>query len=99
MFRLFAWCYAVVVLVAAIYAWGFDVALRNDPREHLLPDVLLAISTMPMSLTMGSLYSVAPRFFDLPFVQLTASTILGALQVALLFWLARRVETLRKRFE
>jgi hypothetical protein len=89
MLRIFAWCYATVVLIAGCYAWVGDIVLRNSDREHLLGDMLLALVTMPSSLVAELLYPVAPPFFDKPFVLLAITSVLGTLQVAILFWLAR----------
>ena len=88
MLRFIAWCYASVVFVATCFAWCTDFALRNDPREHLLPDALLDLTTMPLSLIMNVLYPLAPNLFDRPFVQLASLSIFGVMQAALLFWLA-----------
>jgi hypothetical protein len=89
--RFFAWFYAVAVGIIAAYAWIGDVALRNDPREHLLGDILLACATFPLSLGVEYMYPIAPHFFDDEFVQLACLTVSGALQAAFLFWLSWRI--------
>lgn len=85
MLKFIGWCYAAVVLTVGSWAWAVDIALRNDPREHLAPDILFAIVTMPLSLALDSLWSAAPDFFWAPFMELASLTVAAALQVAFLF--------------
>ena len=89
MMRLFAWLYAAVILVLGSYAWVADLALRNSVREHLLPDILLAMATMPLSLSLERFASLAPRALGSPFGGLTLLTLFGVAQAGLLFWLTR----------
>jgi hypothetical protein len=84
-----AWCYASAVVLLGSWAWVVDVALRNSAREHLLPDTLLAMVTMPLSLTLEFFASLAPRAFASHFVGLALLSLLGAAQVLLLFWFTR----------
>ena len=81
MLKLMAWCYAAVVLIVGSWAWAVEIALRGDPREHLLPVGMFALVTMPLSSTLG-----AP---ERPFVGLALLSLVGAAQALLLFWLAR----------
>lgn len=80
--------YAVVVGVAALWAWYTDVKLIHSAREHLAPDILLALVTLPASTSLGSMYDRWPAFFQMPLMQLTWLTACGALQVVALYALS-----------
>lgn len=84
-FRLIAWFYALVVLLAAGYAWYVDIRLLNSGYEHMLPDFLLMFVTLPASLSLGPLYESFPTFFDRSFAQLTWVTLCGVGQASALF--------------
>jgi hypothetical protein len=95
--RLFAWLYTAVFALIVCYTWILDIALRNDPREHLLGDILLACVTFPLSLTMEPVFSMAPHLFDGEFIEIAYLTVLGALEAAFLFWLAGRIDKVFNR--
>jgi len=72
--------YAISLTFAAGWAWWVSISIAGSPREHLLPGMLLAIISAPMS------------FIDLPFIesanlfmQLAWLTICGAVQAFLFF--------------
>lgn len=86
--RRLALVYAIVVGAAALWAWYTDVKLLHSAQEHLLPDILLALVTLPSSTLLESLYGRWPAFLQAPLMQLTLLTVCGALQVAALYLLS-----------
>ena len=88
MARQFAKAYTVLVSILALWAWYTDVQLLHSPREHLLPDILLAFVSLPTSLSIDLLYQQWPDFFAKPFMQLAWLTICAATQACLLFFLS-----------
>src|SRR5262245_47661414 len=86
--RTLAGLYAAIVLVAALYALTTEIHLRHQEVEHLLPSAVLAFVTLPLSLTIGPLDSLAPTFFDAALVQIAFLALCGAVQAAVLWWLA-----------
>ena len=97
MTRLLAIFYTVVVSLAAAWAWVTDATMLHSGREHLLPDIVLALVSSPLSLTLGALYPLEPSLFDLPFVELSFLTLSAALQAALLWWLSRKFSRIFRR--
>jgi len=85
--RYVAFAYAVAVALAAIWAWCVNLRMLHSAQEHLLPGVLLAVVSMPMSQSLGPLYDHWPAYFS-GLMQLLWLTICGALQVAALFVLS-----------
>ena len=83
--RKLAIAYAAIIGLAAIWAWWVDISLLQSPKEHLLPDIVLAFLSLPSSLSVGCLYDTWPTLFSKPFVQLASLTLCGAAQVAVLF--------------
>lgn len=94
--RLIAWVYAVIVFVAASFAWYTDIRLLNSKYEHMLPDFLLIFVSSPASLSLGPLYECFPTFFDMPFAQLTWITLCGIGQVSALFFAERLISPKQK---
>lgn len=80
--------------MAAIWAWGTDIALLHSGREHLLPDIVFYTVAMLLSLGLGALYPSLRTLLDIPFVQLSFITICAAAQGAFLWllstWAARK---------
>lgn len=93
--RVLAGLYAGVVLVAALYALITEISLRHQEVEHLLPSFVLAFVTLPLSLILDPLSSMAPSFFDAPFVQIGFLTLGGVVQASLLWWWASPRQTRR----
>jgi hypothetical protein len=58
--RLFATTYLVVILLAAGWAFYTDLTLLHSQREHLAPDILLLIVTLPLSSSLTFLYIFTP---------------------------------------
>ena len=81
--------YLAVVLLAASWAIYTDARYLHSVREHLAPDILLLIVTLPSSLSLSYLYDAWPEFFSKPFTQVVWVTCCGLLQVCLLFTLVR----------
>ena len=93
--RIVALLYAVVVGLAALWAWYTDVILLHAGREHMLPDILLSILSLPTSNTLNFLYDHSPTLFSAPLAQLTWLTVCGAFQVAVLYLLTAFVPKAR----
>lgn len=55
--------YAALVGLVACWAWWVDIKLLHSVREHLLPDILLALLTLPSSLTADWVYQRWPASF------------------------------------
>jgi len=88
MARRFAKVYAILVTTLALWAWYTDVSLLHSQREHLLPDILLAIASMPASLTLEPMSQQWPDLFTSPFVQLTWVTICATVQTGIIFFIS-----------
>ena len=86
----FAITYAVVVLLAAGWALYVDATLLHPHREHLLPDIVLAVVTLPLSYSLDLLYKNWPDVFSLPFAQVGYLILCGFAQAWLLFIFTRR---------
>ena len=83
--------YAVAVILAALWAWYTDVTLLHVAREHMLPDILLLIVSLPTSHTIDLLSDRWPALFQTPFVGLAWLTACGAFQAAVLYLLSMLV--------
>jgi hypothetical protein len=84
--RLIAMAYGGVVLFAAVWAVFVDIRMLHSEREHLLPDVVLALITMPLSeTTLSPLYRSWPGVFGNELVQVGWSAACGLFQAAVLF--------------
>jgi len=83
--------YAIIVCLAAVWAWYTDVTLLHSTREHLLPNILLFMVALPSSNTFGYLYGHWPAFFTAPLVQLAWLTACGAFQAVVLYFLSKHV--------
>ena len=95
MIRAVAILYAAIASLAALWAWTTDIVLLRSEREHLLPDIVLNMVAMPLSMSLDVLYPPMAHFLDMPFVQLSIVTLCAALQAVLLWllamWIDRRV--------
>jgi len=80
--RVVTWCYTVVLVLAIGFAWFEDIIWRNDNVDHMLPDVILIIVTVPLSL--GAIFLGA--MFKWQFAQLTCVSLCGVLQAAGLWY-------------
>jgi hypothetical protein len=87
--RLFATTYLVVILLAAGWAFYTDLTLLHSQREHLAPDILLLIVTLPLSSSLTFLYDALPEFFSGLIVQLGWLTLCGLGQTWFVFALTR----------
>jgi hypothetical protein len=54
----FATAYLIVVLLAAGWALYMDATRSHSQREHLLPDIVLAVVTLPSSYSLGLLFDI-----------------------------------------
>ena len=86
--RAIAAVYSVLVGLLSAYAWWIDIAMRHSIREHLLPDILLMVASLPTSLSLASAYSAAPSFFARPFAELSYLTLCAVAQVLIAWWAA-----------
>lgn len=89
MLTLFAKTYLVIVLLAAGWALYTDVTLLNSQQEHLAPDILLLIVTLPSSSSLTYLCDVLPDFCSGPIAQVGWLTLCGIGQAWLLVALTR----------
>ncbi|WP_454786172.1 SCO4225 family membrane protein [Mangrovitalea sediminis] len=87
--KVLALAYAVIVGLAALWAWYTDVTLLHSGREHMLPGLLLVIVSLPTSKTLDLLYEHWPAFFSQPFVQLSWTTACGMFQALVLYFASR----------
>ncbi|WP_370660002.1 SCO4225 family membrane protein [Massilia horti] len=81
--------YLIVVLLAGGWALYTDLTLLHSQREHLAPDILLLIVTLPLSSSLTYLYDALPAFFSGPVAQVSWLTCCGLVQTYVLFALAR----------
>jgi len=88
----FATAYLIVVLLAAGWALYTDATLLHSQREHLLPENLLALVTLPSSYSLCLLFDIWPAFFSLPFAQVGYLILCGLAQAWLLFILTHRLQ-------
>lgn len=86
--RILAGLYTAAVLLAVLYALVTEIYMRNHEVEHLLPSVVLAFVTLPLSLTLDPIYTAAPSFLNGPFVQIAFLAVCGGVQVSILWWWA-----------
>lgn len=90
--KLIATTYLIVVLLAGGWALYIDLTLLHSQREHLAPDILLLIVTLPLSSLLTYLYDALPdlpEFFSNPVAQVSLLTCCGVVQTYVLFALAR----------
>jgi hypothetical protein len=83
--RKLAIAYSIVVGLAATWALCVEARLLHAAGEHLLPDIVLALVTLPASLSIGPMYETWPAFFSKPFTQIAWTALCGAAQAAVLF--------------
>ncbi len=96
--RLLASLYSALLLGVTAWALLTDVALLHSPREHLLPDMAVALVTFPASLSLGWAYETWPPLFSRPFAPLAWLVGCGLLQASFLFLMstfARAAQTKR----
>ncbi len=86
--RKLAIAYSIIVALAMIWAFYVDVRLMHSVREHLLPDIVLALVAFPASLSIAPMYEAWPAFFSRPFTQTAWAALCGAGQAAVLFAMA-----------
>lgn len=78
--------YAVLVLLAAMWAWYVGIQLLHAETEHLLPGIVLTIVALPTSLTV---FWLGDKSTPWPLGELAWITVCGAVQAMLLCWLTR----------
>jgi hypothetical protein len=81
-FRVLAICYSVVVVPAIVWAWVTDVSMRNIHTEHIAPDLLLSILTLPLSLFTAW---ASPLLLDTSLVFTALLTACAGIQAAILW--------------
>jgi len=99
MMRLLARAYLVIVVAVAAWAWYIDITLRNDPSEHMLPDMLLGIVSWPTSTAIFYGVELFPQIAEGPYTALVALTLCAAVQAGFLFLLAYFEDRIFKRIE
>ena len=96
MMRILAIVYTTIAVAALLYAWSVDIWMLHSPVEHMLPDLLLYLVTLPLSLVCGPLYRITPGLFDASLSQVSLLTLCAAVQSAFLWLLSAK---LRKKYE
>jgi len=81
--------YSLTAGAAGLFAWVMDIRLLHVPGEHMLPDVIFMVTTLPLSFTLEWAYDLLPSLFNGQFAQLIYTTLCAAIQAALLWWLVR----------
>jgi len=95
--RFIACAYTVLALLAASYAWVTDILMRNDPREHMLPDLLLMLVGFPLSFSVDFVGPWIPWSPNLRFFELAYFTVSAAVQACGLWWIAKKLYRIRPR--
>jgi hypothetical protein len=90
----FALGYAAIVLAAAIWAWGDELANYGSEREHLLPPIVLAVASLPTSLVGLTVCTPANGYCG-EYGQLAVDTACGAVQAAAILLVARWLKPVR----
>ena len=101
MVRVFFWIYLAVAAAATCWAWAVDIALRNDPGDHSLPNMVLIFLSYPTGYLVGPLLRVIPehlyeRHFWLTPLELTIGV---ASQLAVVFGLVKLEDRFFRRIE
>lgn len=78
--------YLTAVLLAAGWTMYVDAALPDVQRERLLPGIVLAVLTFPLSQSLELLCVIWPRLISLQVVQVGYMVLCGLLQAGLLAW-------------
>lgn len=94
--KTFAWVYTALVLAISAWAWWIDVSLMASSKEHLLPDMLLAFTGIPLSLTLNAFYTNFEGLFSRPFVQLAFLTAAAISQALILHLVAHRLSCAKR---
>jgi hypothetical protein len=84
--------YAALLSVLALFAWYTDATLLHSQREHLAPDMFLAIASLPSSLSLGLFPNSTPSLLQLAWLTLCA-----AAQASIVFFFARLVSKSRQK--
>jgi hypothetical protein len=95
--RTLALLYSVLLLGTAGWALWTDASLLHSSREHLLPDMVMALISFPASLSLSWAYETWPQFFSEPFAQLAWLVCCGLLQASILFFLSAFARTARMK--
>jgi hypothetical protein len=88
--RTLAWVYVGTFFCSLALAVVVDISLRNDPSEHMMPNLILAFVTSPLSFAVfrGLEYLPAEMTKALEWGRLPLFVVCGCLQAAFLFWLS-----------
>lgn len=89
--RTVAISYSAIYATAALWAWGTELAMAESPREHLLPGILLNVLGLPSSLLMESLVVRFPVLLHSGLLQLSITTLLGVIQVAIVWLISMKL--------
>lgn len=83
--RKLAIAYAATVGLVAVWACWVAIQFLDSPREHLLPAAMLAVVTLPSSMSIGGLYDTWPGLLSRPSSQIAWLILCGTAQAAALF--------------
>ena len=96
--RAFAWLYALASVGAVAWAVAIDISMRNDPTEHMLPDMVLLFVGMPLSLLANWVLIMLPDNVAFSgWVQYPLFIACPILQALCLLWLTRSAAEGSKR--
>jgi hypothetical protein len=92
-----ALAYGVLVGLAAIWAFIVDISMLHSDREHLLPDIVLGMVTLPTSAFIFQLSDYWPSLFSTELLQVAWSIICGTIQMVVLLLIAELIAIMSGR--
>lgn len=90
--RVIATIYTLVLVVASSWDWA-TLLFENPAEEHLLPGLVFYFVSMPSSLLMEMIVNVLPSVLHNVIAFQLIWTVLGALQVAAVWFVALRFKS------
>lgn len=88
--KIIAALYSLVLGLVALWAWGSYFIYEGSTREHLLPGIALNVVTMPSSLLIEKIAGQVPWILSSPVTMLSIVTVLGGIQVIVVWFVAMR---------
>lgn len=86
--KIIAAIYSLVLGGVALWAWSSCIIYEGSIREYLLPGVALNVVTLPSSLLVEMMVGQVPWILSSPVVMLSIVTVLGAIQVGVVWLVA-----------
>jgi hypothetical protein len=88
--KIIAAIYSLVLCGTALWAWAAHFVYEGSTREHLLPGIALNVATLPSSLLIERMVAYLPWILSSPITMLTIVTVLGGIQVIVVWLIALR---------